>query len=179
MAASPHVKCRMTGDGRVTLGVDLVSELQETEMFGVNRLAPAQPRNDLRPGDRDLPAFVIDEIGDGLFLANFYAADPADEEIGVEILAAEFSVGDGFQAKCFLLSDDAADGSVLGCVKVFSGHLSYGMLPAEPLQFRGAQQAAHMVSPKRWVVRSRDRQLDTPLLHCARRSPPRRLLPLA
>ncbi len=68
-------------------------------MLGVDRLAPAEARNDLRPRHGNLAAFVVDEKCDGLFLTNFDAAQSADEEIGVEVLAAEFAVGDGLQAQ--------------------------------------------------------------------------------
>jgi hypothetical protein len=59
--------------------------------------------------------------------------------------AAEFTVGDGFQADLFLLLDDLDDLAILDLLELGRGDLALLALGAGLLDRRGAQDAADMV----------------------------------
>ena len=61
------------------------------------------------PGDGNLAAFMIHEVGGGAFHPYFHAAESAHEKIGVEIFAPKFAIGDGLQANFLLSRDDFSD----------------------------------------------------------------------
>ena len=70
------------------------------------------------------------------------------KEIVIPECAAEFSVGDGFEADVFLAFDDGRDLAVFDCYELLGGNFAALALSARLLQWRRAQQAADMIRTK-------------------------------
>ena len=129
-------------------------------MIFVDRLTPPHPRNDLGPRYGNLAAFVVDEICDGGFLTDFHASQSTDEEIGVEVLAAELAVGDRLQPDLLLLRDNPPDGHVFGSAELLCGNFPSSVIIAELLKLGGTQQAAHVIRSKAWYMWSGNHYLS-------------------
>src|ERR1019366_1743309 len=74
------------------------------------------------------------------------------EEIVIPEGAAEFAVGDGFQADLFLAFDDGRDLAVFDGPELIAGDFTKRALGARMLERQGAQQAADMIRAKRRTV---------------------------
>src|ERR1039458_3585031 len=70
------------------------------------------------------------------------------QEIVIPERAAEFAVGDGFQADVFLAFDDGRDLAVFDGLELIAGDFTKRALGARLLERQGAQQAADMIRAK-------------------------------
>ena len=78
------------------------------------------------------------------------------QKINMEISAAEFAIGDGFQAHIFLELDDFADGLVFDHTQLLGRDLALGFLLASLQQISRAQKAADMVEAGGYVWRGHE-----------------------
>ena len=113
----------MVGDGMVTFGMRLVTDLQELEIGELDRPRVAQLPGDVhhRRGEVDLAAGAVEARRDAA--ARLDALELL-QKVDVEIGAPELAVGDALQPEILLEPDDVADRRVLDGTQLVLGDRS-------------------------------------------------------
>ena len=100
------------GDGIVTFGVRVVSDLQELEIGELDGLDVRHLAGDLHDGRREVDVARVAVEADRDPALGLNALQPG-QEVDMEVGAAELAVGDAQEPEVFLEPDDVADGLVL------------------------------------------------------------------
>ena len=138
----------MVGEGIVTLGVCLVTDFRNLKSSSwIGRPCFTLPVTLSTGGAKPTSPFLVWNCA----VKPAWVSTPSScsRKSMWKYVAAEFAVGDSFQAQVLLELHDVADGGVLDLAKVLLRDLALGQALAGIDDFPGAQEAADVVGAER------------------------------